>query len=238
MQRRLNDAQQPASPRVLPRLLLTGFGPFPGVPDNASAILVDALAKRLRAEGAPIDLRIEILPTEWKAAPDLVQLALKDFKPDVALHFGVASETTRFRLETLAQNARNRLGDAQGHVHRRRRISAILPDQLLATFPADAIHGHLEAIGVPVELSCDAGQYLCNATLFRSLGLSLKARGAAVTGFIHIPSQLADGDQACSLQVLTWSHAITGGLAIVETCLAHAAQFAGQRTAGPAGVSI
>lgn len=234
MQRRLSRPQTPA-----PRLLLTGFGPFPGIPDNASAMLVATLALRLRAAWPAIELCTEILPTDWKAAPSRVRAVLRGFQPDIALHFGVASEVTGFRLETLAQNARNRLSDAGGHVHRRRRISATLPDQLLATFPAEAIRQRLEAMRLPVELSCDAGQYLCNATLFGSLSSTLQSRGAPVTGFIHIPSALADPEQARTLQDFDWSRAIQGGLAIVETCLAHASSSSmGQMTMGPAGVPV
>ena len=240
MQRRLSGPPPRAPQSPPPRLLLTGFGPFPGTPENASALLVSALAKRLGQVKLAIELRAEILPTEWKAAPDQVQSILKIFQPDIALHFGVASEATGFRLETMAQNARNRLSDATGHVHGRRRISATLPDQLLSTFPVDAIRQRLEALSIPVELSCDAGQYLCNATLFRSLSLTMKSPrqrygGAPITGFVHIPSALTDPDQAHSLHYFGWSRAITGGLAIVETCLAHASSQSRQLTMGPAG---
>ena len=211
MQRRLKADESapgdgPASSPP-PRVLLTGFGPFPGIAENASAMLVRALAGRLPHVYPAMALETVILPTEWRTAPDQVQTALKEFRPDIAVHFGVASETSAFRLETLAQNARNRLADAAGHVHRRRRISAGAPDILLATFPAEAIRQRLERLGLPVEVSCDAGQYVCNATLFRSLSLSARARGAPMAGFVHIPSALCDAEQARSLQGLDWSRA-------------------------------
>ena len=218
MQRRLGPPPRPAAPL---RLLLTGFGPFPGIPINASAVLVSAIAERMARSRLDIDLRTAVLPTEWKAGPAELQLVIKDFRPDIALHFGVASEAIGFRIETMAENARNRLADACGHVPRRRMISATAPERLLATFPADRIHQRLAALGLPVELSTDAGRYLCNATLFRSLSLSRRAKGARIAGFIHIPSALGDPEQACSLQNFGWPRAITGGLAIVETCLAH-----------------
>lgn len=210
-----------------PRLLLTGFGPFPGIPVNASAVLVAELSRRVAGAGMPVELMSTVLPTEWKAAPAILQQHLKAFAPDIALHFGVAAEACGFRLETLAENARNRLADASGYVPRRRMISARAPEHLLATFPADRIRERLEQLQVPVEMSSDAGRYLCNATLFRSLNLSRKAKGARVAGFIHIPAALGDPEQAQALQDFDWTCAVKGGLAIVETCLAHVQRHSG-----------
>jgi pyroglutamyl-peptidase len=224
MQRRLGPDSDPF---VRQRLLLTGFGPFPGIPINASAVLVEEIAKRLLRRRNPVDLRIAILPTEWQEGPAEVQRHIMAFRPDIALHFGVASGITGFRIETLAENARNRLADACGHVPRRRAISASSPQHLLSTFPADKIRQRLDELALPVEMSTDAGQYLCNATLFRSLSLTRKAKGARMAGFIHIPSTLGDPEQAQSLQGFDWPRAIAGGLAIVETCLAHAAEPTG-----------
>ena len=217
------------------RLLLTGFGPFPGIPVNASGELVSALGQVMAAgRGAsrirrPV-VRTAVLPTEWKSGPAELQRQIKAFAPDVAVHFGVASDATGFRLETLAANARNKLGDACGHVPRRRLISANAPPQLLSTFPADAICQRLVAMGLPVELSTDAGHYLCNAALFRSLSLARQGRGAAMSGFVHIPAALADPQSASSLQGFNWSRAVKGGLAIIEICLAH--------VRGPAGAEV
>ena len=213
-----------------PRLLLTGFGPFPGTPVNASAVLVAEIADRLVHRLVHVELRIAVLPTEWKAGPAEVQRQIMGFQPEIALHFGVASGTTGFRIETLAENARNRLTDASGHVPRRRAISATSPPHLLSTFPADRIRQRLAALDLPVEMSTDAGRYLCNATLFRSLSLTRMAKGARMAGFIHIPSALGDPEQAQSLQNFDWPRAIAGGLAIVETCLAHVPE--------PSGISV
>ena len=129
-----------------PRLLLTGFGPFPGIPVNASSVLVTEIAKRLTRAKAPVEVKVVHLPTEWKAGPALLQSELKTFAPDIALHFGVASDATGFRVETMAENARVRLPDACGYVPRRSLISATQPSHLLSTFPADPIRQHLERL--------------------------------------------------------------------------------------------
>lgn len=239
MQRRLTDPNTPR-PVDRPRVLLTGFGPFPGIATNASSVLVAELARQLTRAKAPVTLDTAILPTEWKAGPAALQAAVKAFAPDIALHFGVASEVTGIRLETLAQNARIQLADACGHVPRRSLISAIEPAHLLSTFPADAIRTRLERMGIRVELSTDAGRYLCNAALFRSLALTAKAKGAGVAGFVHIPSVLADPEQARTLQDFDWTQAVIGSLAIVEICLAHVqrTQASLASVSGPSGSTV
>ena len=60
-----------------PRVLITGFGPFPGVPDNPSSWLAEALAAGAAAQ-ADAELHARVLPTEWQAVtfmPDLYAAA-------------------------------------------------------------------------------------------------------------------------------------------------------------------
>lgn len=248
MQRRLPDAPPTPSPppqvaprrEMVPRVLLTGFGPFPGIPVNASGVLVAEIAEQLRRRRLRVALQSELLPTEWKAGPARLQQVLRAHAPDIALHFGVAPDIDGFRLETMAENARVKLADACGHVPRRSQISAIQPTHLLSTFPSDAIRRRLEALAIPVELSADAGRYLCNAALFRSLTLCGKATSPRLAGFVHVPAALGDPEQAQGLQGFDWPSAIAGGLAIVETCLEHlaATRVSPVSGSGPSEVSV
>ena len=48
-----------------PRVLLTGFGPFPGAAENSSAWLVEELAGDRQLSHLGCDLHAEVLPTEW-----------------------------------------------------------------------------------------------------------------------------------------------------------------------------
>ena len=51
-----------------PRVLLTGFGPFPGVPKNPSAWLAEKLADWRPTPEFDGEIHAQILPTEWEAA--------------------------------------------------------------------------------------------------------------------------------------------------------------------------
>ncbi len=194
-----------------PSVLLTGFGPFPGVPSNASGVLAGRLAEAARARFPARRFSAETLPAEWRAAPRRLTALLDEARPVLSLHFGVSQAALGFVIETHARNAARPAPDARGAPPRGPRVIENGADSLPATFPADAILANLLAAGLPARLSRDAGAYLCNAVLYHALH-----RGAArpeMTGFVHIPESLARANS------LDWENAIKGGLAILEACL-------------------
>jgi pyroglutamyl-peptidase len=193
-------------------VLLTGFGPFPGVPQNISAELVRKLADEASRAFAQTRVASEILPTEWHAGPSRMARAFAALKPSLVLHFGVAKEATGFRLETQAFNVCRFAPDAVG---------AHPPSEILhengdgahaATVPTRDIAVRLAGIGVPASLSHDAGGYLCNAVLYYSLSLAREAPWRCRIGFVHMPARYEDSD----LDEVT---ALRGGLEIIRACL-------------------
>ena len=75
------------------RVLLTGFGPFPGVPFNPSAVLIKALAGRQRPAFAGITRTTHIFATAYEAVDhDLPKLFAR--KPDIVLMFGLCGKQT------------------------------------------------------------------------------------------------------------------------------------------------
>jgi len=79
------------------RVLLTGFGPFPGVPDNPSARLVEALAA-----APPIhdcDVHSRVFPTEWETVAALAPALHETLQPQVIVHLGVSERSKTFRIE-------------------------------------------------------------------------------------------------------------------------------------------
>ena len=86
------------------RVLITGFGPFPGAPFNPSALLVKALARRRRPALADIELTTHVFATSYAAVDrDLPKLLAQ--KPDVVLLFGFAGRRRHLCIETRARNA-------------------------------------------------------------------------------------------------------------------------------------
>ena len=203
-------------------VLITGFGPFPGVPVNATMRLVPELA-RVGARLLP-DVRFasEILATEWAAAPQRLEPLLAEVEPDLVVHFGVSSRARGFEVEARARNACAATPDAAGALPQGVAVRDGGAEYLPASLPVQHIVTRLRLRGIPAYVSRDAGGYLCNAALYHSLGCARGAPGRRV-GFVHVPATLArPGGQnrgrvgACPL---TWDEALEGGLEMLAACL-------------------
>lgn len=212
-------------------ILLTGFGPFPGISTNASAEMVPRLASAAGKRMTGFDVRAEILPTEWRDGPARLTRLLSEFEPVLALHFGVSSRTEGFAIEMRGRNACAASPDAAGDKPASERIHEHGPDTLPATLPVHHIVARLRRSGLPARISHDAGDYLCNALLYHSLMLAQRHAQSPIggwrAGFIHIPDAIvpragAGGRRSRSGCRLTLDQAIEGGLEIIAASLGRA----------------
>ncbi|HVZ03472.1 pyroglutamyl-peptidase I [Hyphomicrobium sp.] len=174
-----------------PTVLLTGFGPFPGVPKNVSGSLVKWLAFRARVALPHVRFVAAILPTEWMRAPRELTALYDRHDPVLALHFGVASDMRGFRIETEARNVCRPSPDAAGALPPLALISEADALSIPVTIDAKFIAQHLSSRGYYATLSDDAGGYLCNAILYRSLVEARQRRQRCKVGFIHISADAA-----------------------------------------------
>ncbi|MGE0628347.1 MAG: pyroglutamyl-peptidase I [Hyphomicrobiaceae bacterium] len=211
-----------------PIVLITGFGPFPGQPQNASGLLAGRLAGLAGGRMPEYAFISATLPTEWRAGPSRLAELLAEHAPAIALHFGVSSRADGFVIETCARNVRASLLDACGEAPPEACVTADGPDTLACTLPTSEIAARLDALSLPTEVSSDAGDYLCNAILYHSLWEARSRCDARVSmrGFVHIPDALiADAPYAVNRgwrpavpSRLNWDQAVTGGLAVLEAC--------------------
>ena len=153
-----------------PTALITGFGPFPGVPRNASALLVPRLASVARREFPGWRIATAILPTEWRRAPSELARHHARAKPAWAIHFGVSREARGFVMETTGRNVCRDAADAAGEQPGSLCLQPDGPALRSASLPLRAIRERLDRRGLPTASSDDAGGYLCNAVLYHSLG--------------------------------------------------------------------
>ncbi|MDP1616376.1 hypothetical protein [Phenylobacterium sp.] len=166
-----------------PRLLLCGFGSFPEAPLNPSAAVIATLAREAWAPpGAEIDFLT--LPVQWQGAAETILRQLQSTPAGGVLVVGVAVEAEAFRVETLGRNCASRdRPDQAGRVWGSPHVAEAGADVIAATAPCQAMASALETEGLPVTLSEDAGDYLCNFTLYRLL----HAKAAPRVGFLHVP---------------------------------------------------
>ncbi len=163
------------------RLLITGFGPFPRVPDNPSTRVARRLAglphlRRILGQAPDclvLDTRYAALDTQL--APALAR------RPAALLMIGVAASRRRVCVETRAVNRVSRLfPDAAGAVSRSLALEPGAP-ALRRSPSAGTVRVALRRAGLDVAASRDAGRYLCNAAYLRAL-----AEGCPAV-FLHIP---------------------------------------------------
>ena len=166
------------------RVLVTGFGPFPGAPFNPSARLVKALAHRRRPAFDGVQLTTHIFATSY-AAVDRDLPKLLEQKPEIVLLFGVAGRRRQLCIETRAQNAATLLfPDASRHKPKRRVVTPGAPSSRRGNAPFMRLL-HAARGKFPARLSRDAGRYLCNYVYWQTLQ---HARGAQpLVQFVHIP---------------------------------------------------
>ena len=165
------------------RVLVTGFSAFPNAPDNPTATLVRTLLReRRRLARCGIDLQTLVLPVTFGVAPALVDV-LTRLDPAVVLHFGLAARRRGLAVEARAANRAGILHpDAAGRCAPALRIVPAAPSHRAARLPLRQVVAAVRAAGTACLPSIDAGDYVCNETLFRSL-----ASGVPIVGFIHVP---------------------------------------------------
>ena len=206
-------------------LLLTGFGPFPGIPVNASGLLVPRIARAARARFSALTVATAILPTEWQRGPARMEAAIARAQPDIAIHFGVSPRASGFVIERFGVNACMASADGAGRLPPLALLDPQGPARRAVTLPVAAIIERLTEQGLPALASDDAGHYLCNAVLFHSLARAAGTRTAVPgkSGFVHLPACLAGGgaDHKSPQPGCCLSHAqvISGSLAIIAACL-------------------
>ncbi|MFG1282852.1 pyroglutamyl-peptidase I family protein [Xanthobacter autotrophicus] len=174
------------------RILVTAFGPFPGVPVNPSQRAATDLLRLKRPALSGVEITLSILPTRWDVLPRLDAL-LRERTFDAVLLLGVASRRRRVCLETRAVNAARDFPDAAGRHPPGRRLMTQQADVLASTAPALAWVAALRRAGIAASASLDAGRYLCNAAYFHALAAAhgqLRGNGAvAPVLFIHLPGR-------------------------------------------------
>jgi pyroglutamyl-peptidase len=166
--------------RRRPRLLVTGFGPFPGIPRNPSAEVAHRLAASPRWRRLGIEVRARVLPTTYAALEAELAPALAEGF-DAVLMIGVAGRSRRVRVEGRASNRSSILHGDAAKRRPERMAQPGLPAFRRCRADVRRVVAALQEHGVPAAPSQDAGRYLCNASYLQALA------GPAPVLFLHIP---------------------------------------------------
>lgn len=198
-----------------PRILITGFGPFPGAPVNPTAAMIEALAANPRALAGMGDIRTEILAVEYDTVPERLAAIAAGFAPDIAIHFGLSARAEGFTLERLARNeiAAGRPDNSGAQPQ----AACIVEggEDYPSTLPLDDIAAALARAGLPHSWSDNAGGYLCNYIFYLSRSPHFAEYAPPVSGFIHVPPLAGEGAPANAMRL---GDLVAGARLIAETC--------------------
>lgn len=169
-----------------PLILATGFSVFPGAPENPTAWAIGELE---REHWTPQGTRLitRVLPVRYDIWPDIAEI-IDRHRPDAVIGFGLSAKATGFTLESTA---RNQLGHGRPDAAGTLATSAHLSDGGRSTYPSRLplreIEAALKQADLPVALSGDAGDYICNLFFYRLMTHAAEHATPRIGGFIHVP---------------------------------------------------
>jgi pyroglutamyl-peptidase len=169
------------------KVLIGGFGRFPGAPFNPSGLVALALARRRRPALANTRRIAHVFATRYADVDRTLPALLARERPDIVLLFGLATRARHLRIEEIARNRTSVLFPDAGGI--RPAGQAIVPGRPALRNPrplARLVEAARDA-GVRAAPSRNAGSYLCNYIYWRALEAARGAGGPRLVAFIHVP---------------------------------------------------
>lgn len=198
------------------RIVVTGFGPFDGVPENPTTHLVNKLKNYLAPDLASIT-ETALIETSAQASRSFIHSLLQqkeqnDDKSVILLHLGVNYKGTTFQLERCAYNdASFRVPDEQGFQPKGESIlgEAVPVGATLQTqIDVEKLASQLNAdVKKDVLVSTDPGRFVCNYTYCYSLQTFQESSSSSSNYrclFLHVPpfSEIPEEDQLAFVERL------------------------------------
>ncbi|HEV7407593.1 MAG TPA: pyroglutamyl-peptidase I [Bradyrhizobium sp.] len=169
------------------RVLITGFGPFPGAPHNPTMPLVARLLRLRRPAFSEAELSGHIFPVTYKAVDRELPQLLAKHRPHALLMFGLATRTPHVRIETRARNAVTMLWPDADHTSvRKGSIAGAADAKMFGPHTAKLLRAAV-ATGIDARPSRDAGSYLCNYLSWRAIEATCAGDGPRLAAFVHVP---------------------------------------------------
>jgi pyroglutamyl-peptidase len=169
------------------KLLVTGFGAFPGVPANLTGTLV-AEWQNKHPNWPFSEMYFEVLPTSYERAGASVSALIKDLHPDFVLMLGVGDVRAMVQLERFAVNIDDCIvADVFGLVREGLTIASDCPAALKTPIDVSRLRQLLALKDIFSEISNHAGTYVCNHAYFVALREAALVKKPTNVLFAHLP---------------------------------------------------
>ena len=179
------------------RIVVTGFEPFGGAASNASWEAVRLLK----------GVRTVLLPVSFTRAAEQVRALVRE-DIDGLICVGEAGGRSALSLERVAVNLMDaRIPDNDGFQPVDQPVTPGGPAAYFSTLPLRRAQAAIREAGLPAELSCTAGTYVCNCVFYALMAAAAERARPIPAGFIHVPAggiaipELARGLQAAVEQL-------------------------------------
>ncbi len=216
------------------RILVTGFGPFPGAPFNPTMPLVGRLTQLRRPALDEVELTGHIFHVTYQTVDRELPELISRVRPQALLMFGLADRTPYLRVETRARNALTTLlADADGNLARQGSIVSGAEALPFGPHTANLLRAAL-ATGIDARASRDAGSYLCNYLSWRAIEATQKPEGPSHAAFIHVPLLARDGNARVGASGITLEQLVDAG----EAMLMEMVKLARQAARAPAAAAL
>jgi pyroglutamyl-peptidase len=169
------------------RILITGFGAFPGAPFNPTQPLVGRLVRLRRPAFSDVEFSGHIFPVTYKAVDRELPQVLAKHRPHALLMFGLATRTSYVRIETRARNAVTTLWPDADRTRARKGSIAGGADALMFGPHTAKLLRAADSTGLDARPSRDAGSYLCNYLSWRAVEAVKANDGPRLAAFVHVP---------------------------------------------------
>jgi pyroglutamyl-peptidase len=169
-------------------ILLTGFGPFPGAPDNPSGQIARKLATTRRPAFAGTKRIAHVFTTTYAAIDQQLPALILRHRPDAIVMFGLSARTKHVRIELQARNRLLTLfPDAAGFSPLTQTIRNPGPAFLRGRAPFARLLAAARSTGMAAALSHNAGSYVCNYCYWRAVDGTVLRELPKVIVFVHVP---------------------------------------------------
>jgi pyroglutamyl-peptidase len=167
------------------KVLLTGFGPFGNVAVNPSWEAVSKVNERMTVDSVEVQITRKLLPVVYDKVQSILDNLHKECKYDLVIHCGVGRPGA-WKFETIAHG----FGYTKLDIENRTPLpdSQVPREYQVDTEFASKVVENLARQGypLPIELSNNAGRYLCEYSLFQSL---MRNKNSF---FLHVPARSDD----------------------------------------------
>lgn len=159
-------------------IIITGFGPFGDLSSNPSEKLINSLKSELQDEL----YRLFVLPVSYDYCSSWSENNISQ-KTSLLIHFGVSVKSETILLERTGRNIIGSSSDIDGESPERKILDEEV-DVIQSGLDLISVKSEMNSNGFDCDISDNAGDYLCNFILFKSLRVAQDR-----TLFVHVPPE-------------------------------------------------